>query len=1449
MAITDEMRTAILELYTAYFNRAADTDGVNYWLNEMDTKGWTVDTVAQSFADQTEYSTIYSGLSNTQITEKIYTNILGRSADAAGLAYWVAELDAQTLEVKNLVQAVVNAATEVVGGTAVNTADKSIVDNKTEVSRYYYDNKQNETGVSLASVTGDSATVTTAKTTADVTIETNAVATYNTALATYNTAVTTAAASKAAADTAALTVSTTALANASLTAANTANTDATAVVTAATALVTAAAATNSTSDDTLAATYKSTADSSATTALTLVSTATTAVSAATAAEAETTAATTSTTATLTTEIDNLTGDSSNNLFIGDANSTVTADQIDGGAGTDIFRLYDGASTADMPTLSNVEQIELVRFDTVDLDLSSVSALELLTLDDSENGRTYTVADNVSSVIKNMVNGEAVTVAYAATETEATSTLDALGSTGGVVTTNIDGTGLTTINLVSSGTGSFVDLDSSGTITTLNVSGTKALSLNTSTETAISTLNASAMTAGGLTLTLGAPTTTIALTGSASDDTITLGAALTSSDSLNAGNGTDTLLLASAAAATVAGDSTISSKVTNFEKLRITDDLVSTFDISKFSGINYLILADDVAGGGATISGLTSGATIEFLDASAPMTNVLTVSIANATDTGNTSDVLNLKANADINGASATYKVDVAGIETINFEATDSDLSSGVISDGYVATLSTDTSLKTLNITGSREFSYTTTTAVLLETIDASSVTGEVIIDASGVAGVAKTITGGTKNDTLTGSTVVDTINAGAGNDVIDGKAGNDIFIISSASESKGDTYDGDAGTGDTLKIKSTAVGSGGITQNLIDFTTPTNTILDNLDFTQAAAFANIENIDASEVTNSMKIIGETAVVNTITTGTASDIIELKAGGAANVVVITATNSIDGKEDQILDFVKNTDILRFTGDHGTNKIELNALTVTDNGDSAGNTFQYTDLGLADIILDTGNIGSADDLTGSAQLGDASTVNTTNEVTFTSNATTIVAGTKADYIVGGTAKQTISLGAGNDVFLSAVGGSNDGSEDQFEDFASGADLLILTGANTAALDLGVIVEAQVGATAYYEKTLGTSHVIFKFSDTDMADSIQLGTTSAAFSSTANITAGDKADVVQSGSSNQTFDLGAGNDIMFYNSATTDATGVAESITGGTGTDTLIVAGGTTAVNFSDDTIATFNTLELTKDIAGTADTNAQSLTMTDAQVDLFTIVNSEHNGTTGDVITLSDAMTSDMLDTTVINGGLKLKLANTANSLTLVDATMDATTDSLVIDGSSMTGASALTFDGSLEATVGVTIIGGAGAEDITGTDKADTFTGGSGIDTYKGYNAGLGTSNAATAETFTNGGIANGDTVTFGNGVDTITDFASAVDKIDVTTAATAPTTLMNLAAGALTDGTTYTLLGTYTGGVFTVNSAATSSTTNVATLIVEGDGAQTETTSTNYLMLTGISAVVAGDFI
>lgn len=159
MVNTDE----IMELYTAYFNRAADKAGVDYWANEMDANGWTLDQVAQSFADQPEYQAIYGNLTNEGTIVEIYKNLLNRKPDAAGLAYWEEQLDSGAIQISNMVQAIINGA---------QGSDIAIIDNKTAVSQYAYGAGLEATDaktISLENITADPSTIASAKATIDAT--------------------------------------------------------------------------------------------------------------------------------------------------------------------------------------------------------------------------------------------------------------------------------------------------------------------------------------------------------------------------------------------------------------------------------------------------------------------------------------------------------------------------------------------------------------------------------------------------------------------------------------------------------------------------------------------------------------------------------------------------------------------------------------------------------------------------------------------------------------------------------------------------------------------------------------------------------------------------------------------------------------------------------------------------------------------------------------------------------------------------------------------------------------------------------------------------------------------------------------------------------------------------------------------------------------------------------
>lgn len=83
----------IIELYTAYFNRAPDAAGLAFWGAAM-ANGTTLADAAALFMDQDETRAAYpDGLSNEAFADAVYQNVLGRMPDTEGKAFWVEVLD------------------------------------------------------------------------------------------------------------------------------------------------------------------------------------------------------------------------------------------------------------------------------------------------------------------------------------------------------------------------------------------------------------------------------------------------------------------------------------------------------------------------------------------------------------------------------------------------------------------------------------------------------------------------------------------------------------------------------------------------------------------------------------------------------------------------------------------------------------------------------------------------------------------------------------------------------------------------------------------------------------------------------------------------------------------------------------------------------------------------------------------------------------------------------------------------------------------------------------------------------------------------------------------------------------------------------------------------------------------------------------------------------------
>jgi len=128
-----ELLQNISDLYIAYFNRAPDVDGLMYWFSEIYNDKLTLYSTAQSFTDSPEYKATYpEGLSNRDFIERIYQNLFDREPDTEGWNYWDNDLNHGTPR-NVFIYTVIKGAFAPTG----SASDKALLNNKHDVSLYY----------------------------------------------------------------------------------------------------------------------------------------------------------------------------------------------------------------------------------------------------------------------------------------------------------------------------------------------------------------------------------------------------------------------------------------------------------------------------------------------------------------------------------------------------------------------------------------------------------------------------------------------------------------------------------------------------------------------------------------------------------------------------------------------------------------------------------------------------------------------------------------------------------------------------------------------------------------------------------------------------------------------------------------------------------------------------------------------------------------------------------------------------------------------------------------------------------------------------------------------------------------------------------------------------------------------------------------------------------------
>lgn len=165
MAITTQMRTDVSQLYVALFGRAPDGEGLGYWVQQRDA-GQSMTQIANTMYATTPARAYYpSFMTNGEIIASFYVNVLGRTADAEGAAYWTAKLNTSGATPGSVIAELINVVAKYTGTAPAGLTSQALFNNKVSVAQWYGEQNGTIAGATtiLSTVTADAATVTAAK--------------------------------------------------------------------------------------------------------------------------------------------------------------------------------------------------------------------------------------------------------------------------------------------------------------------------------------------------------------------------------------------------------------------------------------------------------------------------------------------------------------------------------------------------------------------------------------------------------------------------------------------------------------------------------------------------------------------------------------------------------------------------------------------------------------------------------------------------------------------------------------------------------------------------------------------------------------------------------------------------------------------------------------------------------------------------------------------------------------------------------------------------------------------------------------------------------------------------------------------------------------------------------------------------------------------------------------
>ncbi|MBA5608606.1 DUF4214 domain-containing protein [Duganella sp. FT3S] len=487
-------------------------------------------------------------------------------------------------------------------------------------------------------------------------------------------------------------------------------------------------------------------------------------------------------------------DTANAGDVAAVNKTAGLTNVD--AKTGVLGVRSGAVTIN-GAIAGADKLASVTLDGIGA-ASSITSDALTSLTLAHSNENVTVTNNGATALTMYLNGLGASGHVSSVALGSTYTSLVINATGADSYVDLTAGGLTTVTI---GGDHALDLSNStmGNVQTVNVTGAASVTgdatgagmtaVNTSATigTSVVQLDATRTTYTGgvgvdiVTLTTTAPSKAITL--GAGDDTLALATGTTTASAvLDGGAGTDTLAMASADAASASTGTAFADKITGFEHLKlgaVANAASDSVNLANLDGMSYVVSAGGVGTGALTLTHMANGGTLELTGAATSTT----VTMSDATGTADSFNVITKVTAAD----TSFGVVAVAGVETVNVSAIDTDVTATGYGVQHAGLILTDAAAKTVHLSGNAGLVLALDPSdVALTLIDGSAMTGSLQTATVAGAAAAAVLKGGAGDDVLGALHAGDTLVGGAGADMLvasaslvtmTGGAGNDLFVI------------------------------------------------------------------------------------------------------------------------------------------------------------------------------------------------------------------------------------------------------------------------------------------------------------------------------------------------------------------------------------------------------------------------------------------------------------------------------------------------------------------------------------------------------------------------------------------------------------------------------------------------------------------------------------------------